>query len=156
MAGRQSFTEQEWAALAHAQLAAGYLVAGAEHGPRREFVDEMYAVFQELRERSVTADSELVRAVAGDHVGGETIDEWEAEGVDALLDAIREAAEAVAERAPEESAAFAAHIVAVAERAAHATKHGGFLGIGGTRVSDAEQSLVDRIREAVGAPGSDA
>ncbi|HSK27694.1 MAG TPA: hypothetical protein VK894_12370 [Jiangellales bacterium] len=151
MAGRQDFTEDEWVALAHAQLAAGYLVAGHAEQSRRDFVQEMYAVFEELRDRSVTADSELVREVAGAHAGGETIDEWHAESEEELLSSMSRAIALVAERAPGDVPAFREHLVSVAERAAKATRHGGFLGIGGTRVTAEEQELVDRVRQAVGA-----
>lgn len=151
MAGRADFTDEEWAALAHAQLAAAVVVSAAEHASRSEFVDEMYAVLEELRDRSVMAENPLVRQVAGEHsVGGEPLEQWNAESEEHLLDAVRRAAELVASRAPEDATAFRQHLVAVAERAAHAVKHGGFLGIGGTRVTAEERAAVEKVRAASG------
>jgi hypothetical protein len=151
MAGRQDFTDEQWESLAHAQLAAGYLVAGHDDQNRRDFVQEMYAVFEELRDRSVTADSRLVREVSGAHLGGEPIEEWRAESEDELLGSLSRAVATVAAQAPDEVTAFREHLVAVAERAVRASKHGGFLGIGGKRVTAQEEALLDRVRLAVGA-----
>jgi hypothetical protein len=39
----------------------------------------------------------------------------------------------------------------VAQASADAAKEGGFMGIGATRVSDREQSMLDRIRETLSA-----
>ena len=38
-------------------------------------------------------------------------------------------------------------MVSVAEKTAEASKEGGFLGFGGVRVSDAEESILETIRE---------
>jgi hypothetical protein len=42
----------------------------------------------------------------------------------------------------------------VAQAVAAAHKEGGFLGIGGTRVSEAEEHALDEISAALGAPPS--
>jgi hypothetical protein len=38
----------------------------------------------------------------------------------------------------------------VAEKAASASKEGGFLGFGGVRVSDKEQAFITEVKKAVG------
>lgn len=148
MAGRADFTDEEWASLAHAQLATGYLAASAEGG-RRHFVDEMFAAFEVLRDRSVEADSQLVREVSGAHSGTQPLDQWQAEGEQRLLADIAAAVALVEARAPAEAEAFRDHLVSLAEQTAAASKVGGFLGIGGTRVGPAEQARLDAIRAAV-------
>ena len=40
-------------------------------------------------------------------------------------------------------------VLTAARRAAEATKEGGFFGIGGTRVSEAEQRALDEIKSAL-------
>jgi hypothetical protein len=45
---------------------------------------------------------------------------------------------------------FKAMMIAVAESVAEASKEGGFLGFGGVRVSDAEQSVLAQIRAELG------
>jgi len=42
-------------------------------------------------------------------------------------------------------------IIDVATKVAESTKEGGFLGIGGTRVSDAEKATIESIKAAIGA-----
>ena len=56
----------------------------------------------------------------------------------------------VAARAtPEEAAAFAVWLVATAQAAADAAKDGGFMGFGAKQVSDGEQAMLDRLRDAL-------
>ena len=45
---------------------------------------------------------------------------------------------------------FRGFVLAVAERVAHAHKSGGFLGFGGTEVSEEEQEALDAIAAAMG------
>ncbi|CUS05856.1 conserved protein of unknown function [Candidatus Promineifilum breve] len=47
--------------------------------------------------------------------------------------------------------AFKAMMIAVAEATAAASKEGGFLGFGGVRVSEAEQSVLDQIKAELSA-----
>jgi hypothetical protein len=51
---------------------------------------------------------------------------------------------------PEEAAAYRDMVLAVADRAAHAAKEGGFLGIGGEQVSAKERSFLDELRRSLG------
>ena len=51
----------------------------------------------------------------------------------------------------EETAAFGQWLVATAQSAAEAAKEGGFMGIGAQLVSEREQEMLERVREAVSA-----
>ena len=53
--------------------------------------------------------------------------------------------------APEETSAYRAMLVQVAESAANAAKEGGFMGFGGERVSAAEQGFLDELKAALAA-----
>jgi hypothetical protein len=53
---------------------------------------------------------------------------------------------------PEDASKFRAWIRTAAQRAALAAKEGGFLGIGGQRVSEREQQMLDNLGEIFGAP----
>lgn len=69
----------------------------------------------------------------------------------AVLARVRSAVELVVQKgSPAEAAAYRAMLVDVAERAANATKEGGFLGFGGTRVSASEESLLNEVKKAAG------
>jgi hypothetical protein len=52
---------------------------------------------------------------------------------------------------PEEASAYRAMLIQVAEAAAGAAKEGGFLGIGGERVSAHEQHFLDKLKGALDA-----
>jgi hypothetical protein len=58
--------------------------------------------------------------------------------------------QAVATTSPADAPAYGRLLVDAATRVAEASKEGGFLGIGGTRVSAQEQQAIDEIRAAVG------
>ena len=68
----------------------------------------------------------------------------------AVLGRIREAADLVSRKAtPEEALAYKHVIKSVSEKAANASKEGGFLGFGGVRVSSAEQSFLNEVKAAL-------
>jgi len=63
----------------------------------------------------------------------------------ALIGAINAAVEAVETKSPSEAQSYKTWLASVAVRVAHASKEGGFLGIGGTPVSAEEQAAVDQL-----------
>lgn len=69
----------------------------------------------------------------------------------AVLDCVRSAVALVASKAsPAEAGAYKAMLVSVAEQAADASKEGGFLGVGGVRVSDKEKAFIAEVKGAAG------
>jgi len=50
---------------------------------------------------------------------------------------------------PDETAAFGRWLLATAQAAADAAKDGGFMGFGAKQVSEGEQTMLDRLRDAV-------
>ena len=68
---------------------------------------------------------------------------------DALTRAIADATAAVKQRSPGELDAFKATIRSIGKATAEAAKEGGFLGIGGTLVSDDEKAALARIEAAI-------
>jgi hypothetical protein len=67
----------------------------------------------------------------------------------ALTRLIAEATAAVKQRSPGEVEAFKATIRSVGKATAEAAKEGGFLGIGGTLVSDEEKAALAQIEAAI-------
>jgi hypothetical protein len=55
---------------------------------------------------------------------------------------------------PEEVDAYKTFVMTVAQAVAGAHKEGGFLGVGGKRISDAENQALDEISAALGTPPS--
>ncbi len=69
---------------------------------------------------------------------------------DQVLAELTAVQEIVAARAAkDEAAAFGHWLVAAAQAAADAAKEGGFMGIGAQGVSEREQEMLERVREAV-------
>jgi hypothetical protein len=57
-----------------------------------------------------------------------------------------------AKATPEEIDAYKRFVMTVAQAVAGAHKEGGFLGIGGKQISDAENQALDELSSALGAP----
>jgi cytochrome c556 len=68
---------------------------------------------------------------------------------DALTRLIADATAAVKQRSPGELDAFRATIRSIGKATAEASKEGGFLGIGGTLVSDEEKAALAQIERAI-------
>jgi hypothetical protein len=57
---------------------------------------------------------------------------------------------AVEANSPVDAPQYRQFLVDLVTKVAEASKEGGFLGIGGTRVNEAEQAVINQIRTAVG------
>ena len=66
------------------------------------------------------------------------------------LDVIWDAVAAVSANSPRDASEYGRLLLNVASQVAEASKEGGFLGIGGTRVNEEEQKAIDQIRKVVG------
>jgi hypothetical protein len=67
-----------------------------------------------------------------------------------ILDELREMNRLVSEKgAAEDAAALRDWVLAAAQEAANAAKEGGFMGFRAVRVSEGEQQMLDRLREAL-------
>ena len=68
------------------------------------------------------------------------------------LEDAREASQLLSAKVdPTQAAQYRQWALGVAEKVAMASTEGGFLGFGGTRLSDSEKSLIEQIRQALGA-----
>ena len=150
MAGRADFTAEEWADLGSALISAAELVSFCDGG-RPGMAREMSTVRGTLKHARSRHPSQLVRELA-DQPGHSVIDAHMSPGEaeEPVLRVLRAAA-ALSARAPEELEAYRRFVVHLGEVAAGATRSGGVFGLGGQRVSYAEASTLDRIRQAVGA-----
>ncbi|MBI4675738.1 MAG: hypothetical protein HY741_29195 [Chloroflexi bacterium] len=83
--------------------------------------------------------------------GAQNMEEAKAKMLDDLKTAVGFIA---AKGSPAEAAAYRQLMVTVAENVAHAAKEGGFMGIGGVLVNDAEKQALDEISAAVNAPAA--
>ena len=111
-------------------------------------VGALSAAIAKLKENSSPAS--LFSLVAAEAV---TKAELEAlpSGTAEMLNLVKRSIATVAAASPIESAAYGQFLVEVATTVAAASKEGGFLGLGGTRINDAERAAIDQIKSAVGA-----
>jgi hypothetical protein len=153
MTGKSDFNAEEWDLVLSAPPTAGLVVATAQRGGTFRESFSIAKAYAEARQRR--GDRELLDVLASekpelDTTRHRSMEELEQHG----LQRIREAAELVARKAiPSEADEYRRFIVDLAERVAAAHKEGGFMGVGGERVSEAEREAIAKITEAAGASG---
>jgi hypothetical protein len=110
--------------------------------------DDTYGPFVQAIARDVATHAQVRRA---NPIAGFAPDRRDP--LPEIYDELR-AVNALLERkaSPEDGAKYRAWIRTTAQRAALAAKEGGFLGIGGQRVSEREQQMLDNLGEIFGAP----
>jgi hypothetical protein len=163
MAKQDSFTPEEWTQL----RLAGSLVAGGVSAA------DPSGIFSSVKEAAAGGGAmvaalkagtglELFSALAADRsmpampdpksLLGEGSREQQMQNLKAgVLARVKQATELVASKAsPAEADAYRNMLVGVAQKAAEASKEGGFLGFGGVRVSESEQSFINEVKKAAG------
>jgi hypothetical protein len=156
MASKADFTPEEWNTIEFAPLNTALVIALASPSGPIGMVQEMFAAVSSVVDiEKDSAAGELLRAVAADikarrekpdmprftsleegraHVSGQV------QRAVALLDA----------KAPDEAPAVKRWLYNVAQKAAGAAREGGFLGIGGTAVSEEEQAALAELAATLG------
>jgi hypothetical protein len=161
MTDTTTFTVQEWRALRDAPhmvaLALSAATASGVTGTLHEAVSASSALLQGVKSenallRSLVTPEELTAAQESlrEHVKDVREGRGKIEFQDLMLGEVREAVGALDRKAkPEEAEAYRAFLLYVANSVAEAAREGGFIGIGGKRVSDEEQRLLERLRGVV-------
>lgn len=153
MTRKADFNAEEWSTIVDGPLYAGMRVIAADRGGTLRETMAMSRVYQEARSRHgeselldeflkspPSIDPDRVRAAGGDIAAVAT---------QHLRDAM---AILEAKATPQEVDAYKRFVMTVAQTAASAHKEGGFLGIGGKPISDAENQALDEISSTLGAP----
>jgi hypothetical protein len=164
MSVKADFTAEEWSQLRQAPPLAGLYVLVAESGGAATeslSIAEVYGDVQErwwgpnhpagLADEIAGEGPELDRARFGTLPDQINVDAVRGEG----LTQIRTTVAMLAGKATsEEVNDYRQFAFGLAQRVAQSHKEGGFLGIGGTRVSDKEQVALDEIAQALGIPST--
>lgn len=163
MTTKADFTDEEWARLKRAPFVAGMAISLADPGGPIEAVRETAATLRtvvgapEQGGRGELVDA-LAREVSEEArqrkspLAGFKPSRGAGAGVE-IVDELGEANRIVSGKAtPEDAAAFREWLLAAAQEAANAAKEGGFMGFHAERVSEGEQRMLDRLREALAAP----
>lgn len=160
MTTKSDFTTEEWNQIRRAPFMAGLAVVAASPSGPFGLIKEMFAVGKMLAEvKTQGASNELVKALVAELETGARDQSASAELQDKSPDQVKSLAiqnlgqiTALLEKkaTPEEVQGFKQWLVAVAQKVAEAAKEGGFLGFGGTQVSDQEATTIRELSTALG------
>jgi len=157
MSTKSDFPEEEWTRIVRAPFVAGLAISLADPGGPIEAAKETMATVKSSTNppsrEQLLAEVALELNAMTQHrqnpLKGYKPVKGEAPG-EQILEELRAVQALVAARAtPEETAAFGQWLLATAQAAADAAKDGGFMGFGAKQVSDGEQAMLDRLREAL-------
>jgi hypothetical protein len=163
MASKQNFKPDEWTKILESTMLAGMAVSAAEPSGLWGALKEAFASSSALAAaKSDAGSNELIKAVVADfetkegtsavkealrqHLAGAK----PADAVQRSLANLREVSTILNDKAPQDAAGFKAWLQAISQNVAEAASEGGFLGIGGVQVSDAEKATLADISKALG------
>ena len=164
MANKQNFEPDEWTKILESTMLAGMAVSAAEPSGLWGALKETFASSSALAAAKSNAGSnELVKAVVAEFEtkeGRAAVQEAlrqrlagaakPADAVQRSLANLRDVSTILDAKAPQDAAGFKAWLQAISKNVAEASSEGGFLGIGGVQVSDAEKATLADISKALG------
>jgi hypothetical protein len=164
---KSNFTPDDWKLLLESPMAAGIAISAAEPSGLWGLLKESFASSTELAKAKMDPGTNaLVKAVVNDfgtaegrsaaHDGlkeklaGSKPPEIKTKCIETL----RQAAGVIDAKAPGDAAAFKGWLRQISQHVAEAAKEGGFLGVGGVAVSDAEKATLVEISSALKLPAT--
>ncbi len=160
MATKADFTADEWNQIQRAPFMAGLAVVAASPSGPFGVVKELFAVGKMLGEvKSQGTSNDLIKALVADieagakdlsapaELKGKTPEQVKSYAIESL----RQVAALIDKKTkPDEAQGFKQWLVSVAQKVAEAAKEGGFLGFGGTRVSEEEAATIKELSTRLG------
>jgi hypothetical protein len=153
MTRKADFNAEEWSTVVDAPLYAGMRVVNADRGGTLRETVAMGRVYQAAREHHGESDllDELVSSPPS--IDANKVREAGGDIAAIATGKLRQAIGILGEKAtPAEVDAYKRFVMTVAQAVASAHKEGGFLGIGGKQISEAENQALDEISSALGPP----
>jgi hypothetical protein len=156
MSTKADFSVEEWDLFRSSPLMASILVVAASPSGPVGIVQESAAAGRMIIEAAGTAQTPLLKELAEDMKARMSIPKppagaSPAQIQEAAAEILRRTSDLLAKKAtPEESAEFKQWLVKVSSATAEASKEGGFLGFGGTLVSDEEKTALAAVHTALG------
>jgi hypothetical protein len=150
---KADFNAEDWSTVVDGPLYAGLRVLAADRGGTLRESMAMSRVYQEARAQQGASPllDELIKSPPAidperlKHAGGD-LSAVATEHLRKAMSILESTATAA------ETDAYKTFVMTVAQAVAGAHKEGGFLGIGGKRISDAEDHALDEISVALGTP----
>jgi hypothetical protein len=156
MTRKADFNAEEWSTVVNGPVIAGMRVIAADRGGNLRETLAMGRVYQEARARhseSPLLDELITSPASLNPAQMQQAGDLATTTVRALNDAMRILE---AKASPPEIDAYNTFVMTVAQTVASAHREGGFLGLGGKDISDAENAALDEISAALGAPPASA
>jgi hypothetical protein len=150
MTQKADFNAEEWSLILEAGPTAAMIVIRSNKGGT---IRESLSIGKSYAAEQQNADStELLAAIVADRPELDTKRYTDPSDVETVgMQRVRGAVDTVEQKGTTlEVEDFKRFLYAVARHAAEAHKEGGFLGIGGTRVSEAEAEALQRLADAIG------
>ena len=153
MTTKADFNAEDWSTVVDGPLYAGLRVVAADRGGTLRESLAMGRVYQEARAKQGASPllDELIKSPPA--IDPERLKQSGGDISAAATEHLRKALSILESTATaEEADAYKTFVMTVAQAVAGAHKEGGFLGIGGTRVSEAEERALDELSLALGTP----
>lgn len=163
MTDKSNFTPEEWKLLLESVMMAGIAVTAADPSGLLGMLKESMASGRALVQarldprsgpliKAVVADFETPQgqSVARDSLREKLVGRNPAELNAQCIETMRQAGALIDSKAPDDAPAFKGWLREISQHVAEASKEGGFLGIGGVPVSDAERAALTEISSALG------
>jgi hypothetical protein len=153
MTSKADFNAEEWSTVVDGPLYAGMRVISADRGGTLRESLAMGRAYQEARQHH--GDSELLDELVKSppSIDPDTLRDAGGNIATVASQQLREAIGILDGKATAaETDAYKRFVMTVAQAVAGAHKEGGFLGIGGKQISDAENEALDEISAALGEP----
>lgn len=149
---RKTFDDLEWMKVRMAPMAAMYLVVMASPSGASAEAQEIKAAEDTISDAVKNATpASLLNTMFGSELTRNELDilKRDAPPSEKLLGTIKDAVQAVTVKDLTEANAYGDLVMAVATNVANAVTEGGFLGVGGNKVTDEEQQALNAIATAI-------
>jgi hypothetical protein len=150
---KADFNAEDWSTVVDGPLYAGLRMIAADRGGTLRESLAMGRVYQDARAQHGTSAllDELV--LSPPSIDPQRVQQAGGDISAVATEQLRKAMSILESAAtPEEVDAYKTFVMTVAQAVAGAHKEGGFLGVGGKRISEAENHALDEISAALGAP----
>lgn len=160
MTTKANFTPEEWNLLRRAPMMAGLVVVAASPSGPVGILQETFAVGKVLAEAKSQSPGELISSIVADLTTDEgrkaarpadLVGKSPEQIKSSALDSLRQVGTLLDQKArPEESQAVKRWLQDAGKRVSEAAREGGFLGLGGTQVSEQEKTALNELGRSLG------